>query len=159
MNDELTRPELPPLGIIKEMDEDDRRLLSNYGEFLPAHAGQTVIEMNEEQPYLYLVISGYLNVSIEVEGRMKVVARVEKGETLGEVNVFDPAKASARVAAQEFTQIWRADKADIDQFVAAYPASGAKLLSGVITVMSRRIRQMNLKLADNEAMEILGRFW
>ncbi|MFK7850166.1 MAG: Crp/Fnr family transcriptional regulator [Akkermansiaceae bacterium] len=159
MSDKLTRPELPSVGIVEEMDDDDRRLLSDYGEFLPAQAGQTVIETNEDQPYLYLVISGLLHVSIQVEGRAKLVARVEKGETLGEVNAFDPAKASATVTAQEFTQIWRANKADIDEFVAAYPAAGAKLLSGVITVMCRRIRQMNQKLAESETMEVLGKCW
>ena len=125
MTDKLIRSELPNVGIVVEMDEDDRRLLGGYGEFLPAQAGQTIITAGEDQPYLYLVISGLLHVTIQIEGRTKLVARVESGETLGEVNAFDPEKASATVTAQEFTQIWKASKSDIDEFVAAYPAAGA----------------------------------
>lgn len=159
MSDKLIRPELPAVGIVAEMNEDDRRLLSGYGEFLPAQSGQTLIEAGDDQHFLYLVISGLLHVTILIEGRAKLVARVEAGETLGEINAFDPSKASATVTAQEFTQVWKANKADIDEFVAAYPAAGASLLSGIITVMCRRIRNMNEKLADSESMEILGKFW
>lgn len=159
MNEKLMRPELPPIGIVAELEEQDRALLGNYGEFLPAQPGQTLITAGDNQEHLYLVISGLLHVTIMVEGRSKLVARVEAGETLGEMNVFDPGKASATVVAQEFTQIWKANREDIDLYVKAYPDAGAILLSGIITVMCRRVRNMNDKLADNESMEILGKFW
>ncbi len=141
------------------MEAGDRALLSGYGEFLPVQSGQKIIECGEEQESLYFVISGLLHVTIQVDGRAKLVARVEKGETLGEVNVFDPATASATVVAQEFTQIWKANRQDIDDFVKAYPEAGASLLEGILTVMCRRIRHMNSKIADIEGSEILGRFW
>jgi len=159
MSEILKRPELPPVGIVAEMDADDRALLGGYGEFLPAQPGQTLITAGDAQEHLYLVISGLLHVTIIVDGRVKLVARVESGETLGEVNVFDPARASATVTAQEFTQIWKANRDDIDHFVKAYPKAGSVLLSGIITVMCRRIRNMNEKLADNAAMNVLGKFW
>ncbi|MFD2257975.1 Crp/Fnr family transcriptional regulator [Luteolibacter algae] len=159
MTDKFKRPELPNVGIVAEMEDADRALLGNYGEFLPAQPGQIIIEAGEEQEYLYFVISGLLHVTILVDGRNKLVSRVESGETLGEVNVFDPGKASATVTAQEFTQIWKANREDIDQFVKAYPEAGASLLTGIVSVMCRRIRNMNEKLADSESMEILGKFW
>jgi CRP-like cAMP-binding protein len=159
MSEKLMRPELPAVGIVADLESEDRALLGDYGEFLPAQPGQTLIKTGDAQEHLYLVISGLLHVTIMVDGRTKLVARVEAGETLGEVNVFDPAKASATVVAQEFSQIWRANRADIDLFVKAYPEAGSILLSGIITVMCRRIRNMNDKLADNQSMEILGKFW
>lgn len=153
------RPELPAVGIVAEMETGDRALLSGYGEFLPAKAGQVLIQAGEDQDYLYLVISGLLHVSITVDGRQKLVARVEAGETLGEINVFDPGKASATVTSQEFSQIWKATRNDIDGFVKAYPMAGASLLSGIVTMMCRRIRNMNEKLADSESVDILSKFW
>lgn len=159
MSNGLTHPELPPVGIVAEMDPEDRALLGNYGEFLPVQAGQLLINAGDAQEFLYVVISGLLHVTIQVEGRMKLLARVEGGETLGEVNVFDPATASASVTAQEFSQIWKANRADIDEFVKAYPEAGANLLKGIITVMCRRIRNMNEKVADTEVTDILGKFW
>jgi len=159
MSNNLKRPALPAIGIVEGMDDDDRALLGNYGDFLPVQAGQRIITAGEAQDFLYLVISGLLHVTINIEGREKLVARVEKGETLGEVNVFDPATASATVTAQEFTQIWKANRADIDEFVKAYPEAGASLLTGIISVMCRRVRNMNEKLADSESADILGKFW
>lgn len=159
MSNGLTHPELPPVGIVAEMDPADRALLGNYGEFLPVQAGQLLINAGDDQEYLYLVISGLLHVTIQVDGRMKLLARVESGESLGEVNVFDPEKASASVTAQEFSQIWKANRADIDAFVEAYPEAGANLYKGIVTVMCRRIRNMNEKIADTDVSEILGKFW
>jgi CRP/FNR family cyclic AMP-dependent transcriptional regulator len=157
MSEKLIRPELPAVGIVANMEAEDRALLGNYGEFLPAQAGQLLIQAGEDQEYLYLVISGLLHVTIMAEGRVKLVARIEAGETLGEVNVFDPEKASATVTAKDFTQVWKANRADIDEFVKAYPKAGNTLLSGIITVMCRRIRSMNEKLADSDALMSLGR--
>lgn len=159
MSTKLTRPELPALGIVAGLESEDRALLSGYGEFLPVQSGQKIIEIGQDQESLYFVISGLLHVTIEVEGRAKLMARVEKGETLGEVNVFDPVKASATVVAQEFSQVWKANRNDIDDFVSAYPAAGAGLLDGILTVMCRRIRQMNSKIAESESSDILGKFW
>jgi len=76
-----------------------------------------------------------------------LIARVEAGETIGEVNVFDPAVASANVIAKEFSQIWRASRADVDAFIAAYPDAAAPLLAGLLTCLCHRIRRMNEKLA------------
>lgn len=159
MSEKFTRAELPAVGIVAELETQDRALLGDYGEFLPAQHGQTLIKAGDAQEHLYLVISGLLHVTIMVDGRTKLVARVEAGETLGEVNVFDPAKASATVVAQDFTQIWRANRTDIDLFVKAYPQAGSILLAGIIGVMCRRIRNMNEKLADTQSMENLAKFW
>ena len=159
MTDKFVRPELPSLGIVARMDPEDRALLGGYGEFMPAQPGQRLISAGDSQDYLYFVISGLLHVTISVDGREKLVARVEAGETLGEINVFDPGKASATVTAQEVSQIWKASRNDIDEFIKAYPAAGASLLAGIIAIMSRRVRQMNDKIADAEGVNILATFW
>ena len=39
MNDQFNRPELPSIGILSLMQDEDRALLSNYGEFIPGHPG------------------------------------------------------------------------------------------------------------------------
>ena len=76
-----------------------------------------------------------------------------------EVNVFDPGTASATVTAQEFSQVWKASREDINAFTKAYPEAGISFFSGIVTVMCRRIRNMNGRLADSESTDILGKFW
>jgi CRP-like cAMP-binding protein len=159
MSQEFTTPELPALSLLAGMEYEDRALLSNYGEFLPVHPGQLIIEEGKPQDSLYFVISGVLHVHMQVDGRLTFIARIEAGETLGEVNVFDPAKASASVTAKEFSQIWRANRADIEAFVEAYPGPGSKLLAGIIACMSQRIRHMNERLAGHESLSEIERMW
>ena len=155
----LIRPELPRFGILKGLEDEDRVHLSDFGEFLPAHPKQQIITDGMPQESLFFVISGVLHVHITVDGREKLITRIEAGETLGEVNLFDPAAASASVTAQEFSQIWRANRADIEAFVEAYPKAGCDLLSGILSVMSRRIRNMNQRLGNQESQTEILRMW
>jgi CRP/FNR family cyclic AMP-dependent transcriptional regulator len=133
--------------------------LGNYGEFLPVHEGQLLIIEGHPQDSLFFVISGVLHVHTVVDGRTVLISRIEAGETLGEVNIFDPANASASVTAKEFTQVWRADRADIEAFVAAYPEAGAVLLAGIVRMMSRRIRHMNDRLTSQESIADITMLW
>jgi CRP/FNR family transcriptional regulator, cyclic AMP receptor protein len=153
------RPEIPAVGIAALLEDDDRRLLSDYGEFLPVQAEQVLIEENKPQDSLYFVISGVLHVHTLHEGKAALLARIEAGTTIGEVNVFDPSTASASVTAKTFAQVWRADREAIEQFVAAYPDAGCKLLMGILGDMSKRIRSMNEKLATAELEAALRSYW
>jgi len=159
MSTDFSRPELPAKGIVAEMADEDRSLLSNYGEFLPIAAGQTVIHEGRDQDSLFFIISGVLHVHTDAPNRRTLIARIEAGETIGEVNLFDPGTASASVTAQEFAQVWRANREDVDAFVSAYPEAGARLLAGLVTLMSRRIRRMNERLAAKEIEADFHEFW
>jgi CRP-like cAMP-binding protein len=152
-------PEIPALGIVASLEDEDRRLLSNYGEFLPVQPGQFLIEEGHPQDSLYFVISGLLHVTASVGEGTRLIARIEAGESLGEINVFDPGVASASVVARSFSQVWRANRADIDAFVAAYPEAGNRLLGGLLACMSKRIRHMNEKLVTAELESALRSFW
>jgi CRP-like cAMP-binding protein len=139
------------------MEDEDRASLGNYGEFLPVHPKQRIIDEGKPQDSLFFVISGILHVHMMVDGREQLIARIEPGQTLGEMNVFDPAVASASVTAQEFSQIWCANRADIDAFISAYPKAGSDLLTGVLTCMCQRIRDMNERLSSNESMNEIAK--
>ncbi len=96
------------------MEEEDRRLLSNYGEFLPGQEGDTLIEEGADQNSLLFLISGLLHVVTAKDDKLTLLARVEPGESIGEVNLFDPSKASASVVSKSFSQVWKADRNDLD---------------------------------------------
>ncbi|NNC90361.1 MAG: cyclic nucleotide-binding domain-containing protein [Akkermansiaceae bacterium] len=150
MSTEFNKPELPALGILAALDDADRRLLSDYGEFLPVQADAQLIEEGSPQNSLYFVISGVLHVTTDVDGKRTLISRAEPGETIGEVSVFDPGKASATVHAQEFCQVWRASREDIDAFLASYPEAAGRLLLGMLGVLCGRLRNTTEKLTAKE---------
>jgi len=147
MDNKLDRPELPPISFLENIPEEDRRLLSNYGSFLPAQKEQVIIAEEAPQDSLYLVLSGLLHVVREKDGPRTLLWRVTPGETFGEVNLFDPAEASASVVAQEFSQIWKANRSDLEEFVTTYPEAGANLMAGIARLLSKRLRAMNIRFA------------
>lgn len=147
MSTEFTTPELPAKGIIEPLGDDDRQLLSSYGEFLPVHARQKLITEGEPQNSLYFVISGNLHVSTTRSGRQVLLGKIAEGETIGEINIFHPDVASATVTAIEFSQVWRIDRQSLEDFMNVSPLPASHILIGIASTLSRRLREMNEKVA------------
>src|SRR5471032_132571 len=140
----LTRPTLPTFSWIGHLKEDDRDLLSSYGEFFPGHPGNVIIEEGAMQTEVFVVISGVLEVRAHQEdGSETLLARVGPGETLGEISLFDPGPAAATVTAAEFSQLWRIADADLLQFMTENPGAGNVLLRTLASILAQRLRQMN----------------
>ena len=159
MSTHFDRPELPALGIVSALEEEDRRLLSDYGEFLPMQEGDTLIDEGADQNSLLFLISGLLHVVTTKDDKLVLLARVEPGESIGEVNLFDPSKASASVVAKSFSQVWKARRNDLDDFLNAYPEAAGRLMIGLLSEMSKRLRNMNQKLSNTELQSVLQEFF
>jgi CRP/FNR family cyclic AMP-dependent transcriptional regulator len=159
MSQEFNSPQLPAMGLVADLEEDDRLFLSGYGEFLPVHESQTLIEEGQDQDSLYFVISGILHVHTDRDDKRTLIARIQEGESIGEINIFDPGKASASVTAKSFSQVWKATRDDFEAFVQAYPEAGNRLLTALITELSKRIRHVNEKLVNMETGAIYQSFW
>ncbi|MDG1356959.1 MAG: cyclic nucleotide-binding domain-containing protein, partial [Akkermansiaceae bacterium] len=151
MSEEFNSPLLPASGLLKGVSEDDRIALSSYGEFIPVHEGQLLIEEGKQQDALYLVISGLLHVHTDKDNKHTLIARIGTGESIGEINLFDPGTASASVTSQAFSQVWKATRRDFEAFVQTYPEVGEHILVALVGELSRRIRFLNGKLI---AMEV-----
>jgi CRP/FNR family cyclic AMP-dependent transcriptional regulator len=147
MSAEFSTPELPAKGIIEPLGDDDRLLLSSYGEFRPVHERQVLIEEGHPQNSLYFVISGTLHATTMRGGRQVLLGKIGSGETIGEINIFHPGLASASVTAVEFSQVWRIDRQSLEDFMNVSPLPASHLLIGIASTLSRRLRDTNEKVA------------
>jgi CRP/FNR family cyclic AMP-dependent transcriptional regulator len=146
MSEMLSRPTLPTFSWIGHLKEDDRDLLSSYGEFFPGHPGNVIIEEGAMQTEVFVVISGKLEVRAKQEdGSEILLALVGPGETLGEISLFNPGPAAATVTASEFSQLWRIADADLMEFMKENPGAGNVLLRTLASILAQRLRQMNPK--------------
>ncbi len=68
-------------------------------------------------------------------------------------------KASASVVAKSFSQVWKARRNDLDDFLNAYPEAAGRLMIGLLSEMSRRLRKMNQKLSNTELQNALQEFF
>ena len=144
MSETLTRPTLPTFSWIGHLKQDDRELLSSYGEFFPGHPGNVIIEEGAMQTEVFVVISGKLQVHAKQEDGSEVtLAQIGPGETLGEISLFNPGPAAATVTAIEFSQLWRIADEDLMHFMEENPGAGNVLLRTLASILAQRLRQMN----------------
>lgn len=148
----LTTPELPALGLLSPLGDEDRNILSGYGEFHPVQKDSKLIEEGKEQNALFIVISGALHASTLRGGHPVLLGKISRGESIGEINLLDPAKASASVTAVEFSQVWRISCESLEDYMNAYPLPAAHLLIGIGKTLARRVRDVNEKVARFYAM-------
>jgi CRP-like cAMP-binding protein len=157
MPEPLNRPTLPTFSWIGHLKEDDRELLSSYGEFFPGHPGNVIIEEGAMQTEVFVVISGELDVRAKQDdGTEILLARVGPGETLGEISLFDPGPAAATVTAVQFSQLWRIADADLLQFMTENPGAGNVLLRTLASILAQRLRQMNPRAFGLSTYAVVG---
>ncbi len=130
-------------------------MLCSYGAFRFLQPPGVLIEQGSPQDSLYLVLSGELHAVRRDEGREILLGTIRQGESIGEVNIFDPGQASATVRAVAPTQIWHIERSAWMDFLAAYPEASVNLLVQIASVLSRRLRGLSAKLEDKVQYEIL----
>jgi CRP/FNR family cyclic AMP-dependent transcriptional regulator len=146
MPESLSKPTLPTFSWIGHLKEDDRDLLSSYGEFFPGHPGNVIILEGDIQTDVFVVISGKLEVRAkQADGSDTLLAHVVPGETLGEISLFNPGPATATVTALEFSQLWRIADTDLISFMEENPGAGNVLLRTLTTILAQRLRQVDPK--------------
>lgn len=143
-------PELPDVGFLADVSAEHRAFLTSFGRFLRPRNGETFIAEGSPQDSLSLVLAGTLHVVSSVDDRPMLLATLGAGASLGEINLFDPASASATVIARSDCLIWSVTRKELDGLVEVDPAAGLSVTKGLLRQLSQRIRQMNDKLATAE---------
>jgi CRP-like cAMP-binding protein len=144
---------LPEMGFATDFDIEERTQLGNFGEFISLADGEVLIDEGHTQDALFMVISGTFHVQTVVTGRSVLLGTLKTGDTIGEINMFDPGNASASVVSKSFSEIWRIDRARLEQYLEAHPRTASRLLVNVATQLSKRLRKTNEKVAmAREAM-------
>jgi CRP-like cAMP-binding protein len=144
---------LPEMGFASEFDLEERTQLGNFGEFLSLSDGEVLIDEGHTQDALFMVVSGTFHVQTVVTGRAVLLGTLKAGDTIGEINMFDPGQASASVVSKSFSEIWRIDRSRLEQYLEAHPRTAARLLVNIATQLSKRLRKTNQKVAmAREAM-------
>jgi CRP/FNR family transcriptional regulator, cyclic AMP receptor protein len=148
MSSNFDRPTLPSVGWVSHLADDDRELLSSYGEFFGVQPDHDMIKQGEEQRQLFLVISGKLEARRVGMNDDLVLGIIEAGESIGEIALFDSDSASASIRALEFCQVWCIDRESIASFVKDNPVAGNQLLFGLAHILSQRVRSLSRQVVE-----------
>ena len=152
-------PELPAIGCLADVSAEHRAFLACFGRFLRLQNGEVLIAEGECQESLYLILTGTLHIVACAAERQTLLATLGAGDSIGEINLFDPATASATAICRSDSQVWALSRREWDAFEQADPVAGVFVLRGLLREVSRRIRRMNAKLVTAEQKASLHNFW
>lgn len=152
-------PEIPAIGFLAEVSQEHRAFLTSFGKFLRPKNGDTFIEEGRDQDSLSLILSGTVHVVSSSGNRPLLLASLGAGDSIGDINIFDPAKASASVIARSECMIWSISRGELDTLSEADPTAAISVMKGLLRQAARRTRQMIGKLAASEQKAMFHEFW
>lgn len=146
MADSSTRSALPPIGILESLPEAARDALAASGTFSSLPEGFFLMKQGDPQDHLYILLTGKLSATAHSDSSIVELGMIMPGESVGEMNVIDPKKASADVKAVISSRVWSIGKAALDQYLDENPTYGVQLLRSISTQLCRRIRRNSDKM-------------
>lgn len=151
--------ELPAIGFLADVSSEHRAFLACFGRFLRLNNGDILITEGERQESLYVILAGTVHILSSADERQVLLASLKEGDSIGEINLFDPATASATAVARSSSLVWALSRQELDAFQDADPAAAVSVLRGLLCQVSKRIRSMNEKLATSEQKSSMHNFW
>lgn len=151
--------ELPDLGFLSGVSSEHRAFLACFGKYLRPQSGEVLISEGDSQESLYLILSGTLHIVATANDRPVLLAAFGEGDCIGEINLFDPATASATAVARTGGVIWSLSRDELEAFLTADPAAGVSVMKGLLRQVAKRIRSMNEKLTTAGQHASFHNFW
>jgi len=116
--------------------------------------GDVIFREGDVGEHLYVVESGRIAIANKsFDGRESVVALMEAGDVFGEMSFFDGQGRSAEARALEASRVNEVPFEPLRELFTEQP----ELLWGVVALLARRIRNMDVALADSVFLDVTGR--
>lgn len=147
---------LPGAGIIANLQDEDRAILSSYGSFEFVPAGGVLIKQGKPHGKLFCITSGRLEARREYDGSHDLLGSIVEGDWIGEVDIFDPNSAMCSVVAVEPCQYWQITRERLEEYLNSHNLPALILLIGLASTLGQRIRSITKKLAEQAEMAKYG---
>ena len=148
MPDPLAHATLPASGITANFSEEARSALAGYGEFVSVEPPNNLVDEGAELGRMFILVSGELSVRRQGQASEVELAKLQPGDTFGEISVFDPGPTSASIFPTQSSIVWAISWPQLEFLMNNNHQLGGMLLIGLATILSRRMREMNKKYVD-----------
>ena len=150
----ITRDFLKSVELFSGLSPGDADALASLAQEEVYQKGQAVFRERDPGGKLYLIVSGVVEISKSSPGSAPMgLARLGRGEILGEIAAFDggPRSASAVAGVVAETRLVSWDIASFQRYLSQRPQAGLLILTGLLRKLGARLRQ------TSEAVQTLVR--
>jgi CRP-like cAMP-binding protein len=134
--------------LLKGLHADDLRLIEEAGKMIRVSPHETVIYEDRPNEYIYLVVSGSVNVILpDASGSTGVpLANLKPGDCFGEYSFVDSQPPNTRVLAAEPTELFQLRHSVLEALLESNPAMGKTIYLNLLTHLVDRLRDSNAEL-------------
>ena len=139
---------LRSVSILRALTDEE---LANFAALLSERtvpARTRILEEGTAVTAFYIVCDGVVHVRRMAQKREMLLGRLGVGAFFGEINLFDPGVATASIYAMKPTRVAFVNYESFRTFMEANPTTGYKLVSAMMTELSRRLRQTSARLVN-----------
>jgi CRP/FNR family transcriptional regulator, cyclic AMP receptor protein len=148
-NEEKTRDLILTLPLFDAFKTDELEILARHMSFAEILRGEHLFVEGDKGDFMCFVVRGLLDVlKTATRGDYRVIARLGKGNTIGEMSIIDQSPRSATVIARHPSVVIILTKREFDILTEYYPAVGVTLLKKIMRLLSLNMRLTTSKLAD-----------
>ncbi len=147
--EEETRNFLMSLPIFDTMNVDELRMLAKHMSYVHLNRGEYLFVEGDKGDFMGFVVQGLLEVSKRNDlGEQIVIARLTKGNSIGEMALIDKSPRSATVIAKQPTTMVTLTEKGFDKLTEKSPRIGIKVIQKVARLLSLYMRRTSSRLAD-----------
>lgn len=147
--EEKTRDLILTLPLFDAFKTDELDILARHMNFAEILRGEHLFVEGDKGDFMCFVVRGLLDVLKKTTlGDERVIARLGKGNTIGEMSIIDRSPRSATVIARQPSVVIILTKRGFDILTEYYPALGVTLLKKIMRLLSLNMRLTTSKLAN-----------
>ena len=148
MNDEHVEL-LSDIPLFQELELNDINIINEHLSTIELQAGETVFEEGDEGTYVCFIIFGELDIiKRTINGNEKVISRLARGRSLGEMSLIDNLPRSATVKASSNTTLFVLTSDEFEKILISSPQIGIKILKYISRALSLNLRRTSNVLLD-----------
>lgn len=140
----ITKEFLKSVEIFSALSADDADALATVGREEAYARGQSIFREREPAEKLWVIVSGVVEISKSApgDGRIHRLARLERGEMLGDISAFDrgPRSASATAALVPETRLISWTISEFLAFLQRRPQAAVPIMASLLRKMGQRLR-------------------
>lgn len=130
------------ISIFRLLSREERIRIGEFSEVRRFPAGTVCVKEGENIDYIGIIVSGRMKFERHnrITDKPTLLAVLEKGSHVGDFSMLPARESLGQVRAIEDTELLVIGHDQLDSFMRAHPHTGIKILKGISTVLSIRLK-------------------
>ncbi len=148
MPEQVGYERLKEMALFKGMNDEELEIVNKRIFEKPYKKGSTLFVEGMPGEVLYIVAEGGVDIIKKTKEGEKLVAKLKKGETVGEMSLIDSGPRTATGKTSEDSKLVVITKKSFNEMLDSDPKIAAKILMSMLRIVNKRLRTTDKKFEE-----------